>query len=77
MIKVPATDEGIAAIATLISEEINVNATLIFSKFQYEAVLNAFLTGMENLFQGGGDLRKVASVASIFWESGFSSVSLN
>ncbi len=66
MIKVPATIHGISAIATLIGEGINVNATLIFSYQQYEAVVRAYIVGLENFAENGGDLRKVASVASIF-----------
>ncbi|MBN1686764.1 MAG: transaldolase [Spirochaetales bacterium] len=66
MIKVPATDEGIAAIATLISSGINVNATLIFSVRHYEAVARAYVLGLEELILNGGDPRNVASVASVF-----------
>lgn len=43
MIKVPATDHGIPAIATLLSEGINVNVTLIFSLDHYRSVASAHL----------------------------------
>lgn len=66
MIKVPATQEGLPAITTLIGEGINVNVTLIFSLAHYEAVAEAYLQGLEKLAAAGGDLSKVASVASIF-----------
>jgi transaldolase len=66
MIKVPATPAGIPAIATLIGEGININVTLIFSMSQYEAVTGAYLEGLEALAASGGDLSKVASVASFF-----------
>ena len=66
MIKVPATPEGIPAIKTLISEGINVNVTLIFSREVYSAVREAYISGLENLLERGGDLGKVSSVASFF-----------
>ena len=66
MIKVPATDQGIAALRQLISEGINVNATLIFSLTHYERIVNAYITGLEDRAAAGGDLSEVASVASFF-----------
>lgn len=66
MIKIPATQAGIPAIETLIGEGVNVNVTLIFSLINYEAVAEAYIKGLESLAQRGGDLRKVASVASFF-----------
>lgn len=66
MIKVPATAEGIPAVEQLIAEGINVNITLMFSMAHYEAVANAYIRGLERLAAGGGDLRKVGSVASFF-----------
>ncbi|MCD6286489.1 MAG: bifunctional transaldolase/phosoglucose isomerase, partial [Anaerolineae bacterium] len=65
-IKVPATPEGVAAIKTLIGEGINVNATLIFSLEQYDAVAEAYIAGLERLAAAGGDLAEVTSVASLF-----------
>lgn len=66
MIKVPATPEGIPAIAQLISEGINVNVTLLFAVETYEAVANAHMTGLEQRAAKGGDVSTVASVASFF-----------
>jgi len=66
MIKVPATPEGIPAIEQLISDGININVTLIFSLAAYEAVIEAYLKGLEALHASGGDLSQVASVASFF-----------
>ncbi len=66
MIKVPATQEGIPAISTLIGEGINVNVTLIFSIENYLQVAEAYLKGLEILAEKGGNLSKVASVASFF-----------
>jgi len=62
MIKVPATHEGIPAIEDLIGEGINVNATLMFSLADYEAVATAYLRGLEVNSNPAG----VASVASFF-----------
>jgi len=66
MIKVPATKEGLPAVTELIASGINVNVTLIFSKENYLDVANAYIRGLEELDKRGGDLNKVASVASFF-----------
>ncbi len=66
MIKIPATVEGLPAIATAIAEGINVNVTLIFSIDRYRGVMNAYLTGLEQARQRGVDLSKIHSVASFF-----------
>jgi transaldolase len=66
MIKIPATPEGIPAIAQSIGAGININVTLIFSLAQYEAVVGAYMDGLEMLAQAGGDVSKIASVASFF-----------
>lgn len=66
LVKVPATPAGIPAIRRLIGEGISVNATLIFSLQRYHEVIEAYLAGVDHLHQLGGDLSKVASVASFF-----------
>jgi transaldolase/glucose-6-phosphate isomerase len=66
MIKIPATPAGIPAIEAAIAKGINVNVTLIFSLAHYEAVAEAYITGLERLAAAGGDVSKVASVASFF-----------
>jgi len=66
LIKVPATPSGIPAIEALIGAGINVNVTLIFSLSHYRAVAEAYLAGLESWAQRGGDLSRVASVASFF-----------
>lgn len=66
MIKVPATPEGVPAIRTLIGEGINVNVTLLFSLGAYRDVREAYVGGLEDLAASGGDLSRVASVASFF-----------
>ncbi len=66
MIKVPATAAGLPAVETLLSEGINVNVTLLFSRKVHAQVVESFLCGLERLDKSGGDLSKVASVASLF-----------
>lgn len=66
MIKVPATPEGIPAIRELIGEGVNVNVTLIFSLGMYSRVREAYVGGLEDLEDAGGNLDAVSSVASFF-----------
>jgi len=66
MIKVPGTPEGIPAIRQLLGEGINVNVTLLFAQGMYEEVAAAFVDGVETFAASGGDVSKVASVASFF-----------
>ncbi|TLD43634.1 MAG: bifunctional transaldolase/phosoglucose isomerase [Candidatus Jettenia ecosi] len=66
MIKIPATQQGIPAIHQLISEGINVNVTLLFAQEAYEQVAEAYIAGLEKFATRGGDLERVASVASFF-----------
>jgi transaldolase/glucose-6-phosphate isomerase len=66
MIKVPGTVEGIPAFRQLISEGINVNMTLLFAQGVYEQVAAAFIDGVEKFAATGGDVSRVASVASFF-----------
>ena len=66
MIKVPGTAEGVPAFQKLIGEGININVTLLFSQQVYEDVARAFIAGVEQLAKSGGDVGKIASVASFF-----------
>jgi transaldolase / glucose-6-phosphate isomerase len=66
MVKIPATKPGVPAIRDQISKGHNINITLIFSVKRYAEVIEAYLSGLEVLQRKGGDLRKVASVASFF-----------
>ncbi len=66
MIKVPGTREGIPAFQQLISEGININVTLLFAQEVYEQVAQAYIAGLEQLATRGGDVSKMASVASFF-----------
>lgn len=65
-IKIPATDEGLPAISQTLAEGVSVNVTLIFGLDRYDAVMNAFLDGMERARKAGHELRTIASVASFF-----------
>ena len=66
LVKIPATKEGVPAIATMIGEGRNINVTLIFSLERYREVIEAYLSGLEAFAATGGDLSQVASVASFF-----------
>jgi transaldolase len=65
-IKIPATLAGLPAITASLTDGISVNVTLIFSLDRYRAVLDAFLTGLEQRKAAGGSLVGVESVASFF-----------
>src|SRR6266700_1184814 len=65
-VKIPAARQGIPAIAACLAEGISINVTLIFALQRYDAVMDAFLDGMERAGQAGHDLSSVASVASFF-----------
>jgi transaldolase/transketolase C-terminal domain/subunit len=47
MVKIPATVEGLPAIEQMIAEGRNINVTLIFSLDRYQAVMDAYLAGLE------------------------------
>jgi len=66
MVKVPATPAGIPAIRQLIGRGLNINVTLLFSGEVYEQVVEAYVSGLEDLRNAGGDLSKIGSVASFF-----------
>ena len=66
MIKVPGTAEGLPAIRQLIGEGVNINITLLFAQEVYEKVAEAYIGGLEDLASRGGNLKKMASVASFF-----------
>jgi transaldolase len=65
-IKIPATKEGLPAIERTIAAGIPVNVTLIFSLERHREVAEAYLRGLEQLVESGGDPSSVASVASFF-----------
>jgi len=65
-IKIPATSEGLPAIEETIAAGIPVNVTLIFSLERHREVAEAYLRGLARLADDGGELGRVASVASFF-----------
>lgn len=66
LVKIPATDAGLAAITATIAAGISVNVTLIFSGERYRAVIDAYLSGLEQAAAAGRDLSTIESVASFF-----------
>ena len=66
LIKIPATLAGLPAITAVIGEGISVNVTLIFSLDRYQAVMDAYITGLEQAAETGHDLSEIHSVASFF-----------
>jgi transaldolase len=66
MIKVPATEAGVAAIAELTARGVNVNVTLLFALSRYEQVIDAYQTGLERRTRRGLPVDRIASVASFF-----------
>lgn len=66
MIKIPATTAGIPAIGSLLSQGINVNVTLLFSRRVYREVAETYISALEDFAKRGGDISTVSSVASFF-----------
>ena len=67
LVKVPGTEAGVPAIHQLISEGRSINVTLIFGLDRYDAVMEAYLSGLETFVATGAtDLSGVHSVASFF-----------
>ena len=64
-IKIPGTNEGLAAIEEAIFAGVPVNVTLLFSSAQYVAAAEAYLRGINRRIAAGLD-PKVRSVASMF-----------
>ena len=66
MIKIPASIEGLPSITAATALGISVNVTLIFGLDRYDAVMDAYLSGLEAAKQAGIDLSTIRSVASFF-----------
>lgn len=62
MIKIPATKAGLTAIEELTAAGLSINVTLIFSLERYKAVLEAYLSGLEQ----ADSPATIHSVASFF-----------
>ena len=65
-IKIPATQACLPAITDTIAEGISVNVTLIFSLDRHRAVMDAYLSGLEQAHSKNVDLSSIRSVASFF-----------
>src|SRR5256886_6114 len=65
-IKIPATLAGLPAITETLALGISVNVTLIFGLDRYDAVMDAFMSGLEKAKANGHDLSRMGSVASFF-----------
>ena len=66
MIKIPATDGSLPAIADALAEGISVNVTLIFSVERYAQVIAAYKEGIKRAAAAGKDVSTIHSVASFF-----------
>jgi transaldolase len=66
LVKIPATADCVPAIQAMTAEGRSINITLIFSLPRYRQVIEAYLSGLEDYAQVGGDLGTVHSVASFF-----------
>lgn len=66
MIKVPGTKAGVQAFEDLTAAGVNVNVTLLFSVQRYREIAQAYIRGLERRQAAGGDIDKLASVASFF-----------
>ncbi len=68
-VKIPGTNEGLAAIQKVIAQGHSVNVTLLFSLSRYGDVIEAHQAGLEELVASGAnaeEVRRVSSVASFF-----------
>ncbi|MDT4936607.1 MAG: transaldolase [Pseudonocardiales bacterium] len=66
LIKIPATLEGLKSIAAATAAGVSVNVTLIFGLDRYDAVMDAYLSGLEQAKAAGIELSGIHSVASFF-----------
>ena len=66
MIKIPGTEPGLKAIRESIAHGININVTLLFGLPRYEAVTEAYISGLEDHLAAGHKIAHIQSVASFF-----------
>ena len=69
-IKIPGTSDGVPAIEESIANGIAINVTLLFSREQYLASAEAYMSGLERRVSAGlsPDVRSVASVFLSRWD---------
>ena len=66
MVKIPGTNEGVAAIEECIYSGLNINVTLIFSIEMYEKTANAYIAGLRRRIKDGKPVDRIRSVNSVF-----------
>ena len=66
MIKIPSTQEGLAAIRKCTGEGININITLLFGLPRYKEVAEAYISGLEDRVKNNQPISAISSVASFF-----------
>ena len=66
MIKIPATQPGLAAIRSSTAAGININITLLFGLPRYQEVVEAYLSGLEDRLAKDEAIDHISSVASFF-----------
>lgn len=65
MLRIPATQLLLPVIEQLISDRINVNATLVFSPIMYEQIFDGYLRELERLMQRGESVSDVVCFVSV------------
>lgn len=66
MIKIPGTLEGLPAIKACTQAGMNINITLLFGLPRYEAVTEAYISGLEERLKANLPINQITSVASFF-----------
>ncbi len=66
LIKVPATEAGVDAFERLTADGVSVNVTLLFDVRRYEAIADAYVSGLQQRADRGEPIDRIASVASFF-----------
>ncbi len=66
MVKIPGTPEGAKAVRQSIANGLNVNITLLFAIDAYKAVIDAYMSGLEDRLAAGKKIDGIHSVASFF-----------
>jgi len=66
MVKIPGTQQGIAAIRRTVADGLQINVTLLFAIDAYERVVDAWFGGLEDRVARGEPIDDLRSVASFF-----------
>jgi len=64
-VKIPGTIEGLPAIQQMIAEGRSINVTLLFSCDRYDAVIEAYLAGLESFVASGASRSAIAATSSV------------